>query len=66
MANIVCVKITLAVTPTDEERESAVSSYQATPESPEPDEEWVLEEVAMNRLKGVQGVVETCVVDANP
>ncbi len=57
----VTVKVDLMISPTDEELTKARQAYEPTAESPEPDEDWLAEEVAMKRLEQVKGVVQlTC------
>lgn len=64
MANVV-LKVQMAVSPTAEELAAARREYEPTSESPGPDEEWLAEEVAMNRLMKVTGVVDMTCVDTS-
>ena len=50
--------------PTTDDRELAFQSYIPTPEIPQADEEWIAEEVAMERIsKHVEGVKYVQVID---
>lgn len=61
----VAIKVQMVVSPTAEELAAARREYEPTGESPEPDEEWLAEEVAMGRLQKVTGVVEMTCVDTS-
>ena len=54
---IVSVKVRIQVDPSPEERLDVARSYEPTPEVPEPDEEWICEEIAMRRLDEIKGVI---------
>lgn len=40
----------MEIEPTPEERAYAIADYEPTDELPQPDDDWIYEEVAMNRL----------------
>ncbi len=61
MGNGVSVKVDMAVERTPEEEAIARTAYDGA--EAEPDEEWLNEEVAMNRLDSVPGVTYQTVVD---
>ena len=54
---LVTIKAKVQVEPSKAERVEVVTAYEPTPEEPEPDEEWICEEVAMRRLDSVPGIV---------
>ena len=59
----VTLEVEIEVEPTRQERQEVVGSYEPTEESPEPDDEWILEEVAMRRLDNVPGLVGQIVIE---
>ena len=60
---LVTIKVKVQVEPTSEERTAVCASYEPTPEVPEPDEEWICEEIAMRRLDSVPGNVGQDIVE---
>lgn len=60
---LVTIKAKIQVEPTSEERSTVRASYEPTPEAPEPDEEWICEEIAMRRLDNLPGIIGQDVVE---
>ena len=46
------------------EVDEAKERYEPTPESPEPDWEWICEDVAMERLGNIKGVTNMTITDS--
>ncbi len=59
----VTIKVCMEFTPTAEEIRDARLAYSPTDEASDPDDEWLAEEVAMNRLELVHGVIGVACID---
>ncbi len=60
----VTIEVEMDIEPTEQERTDSLPLYEPTPEAPEPDEEWLLEEIAMSRLGRVVGVLSVTCIDS--